>query len=226
MFTILLLILAITAYIPFSPRPERAVLRLLGRFFRGSEYLMASMHREPDHAPTRLERWRTALHARDLAGLPQKIGAWARFINTRLLPGTDPELVQSIVTRLQALGNHVQELLELRGRPQAECLEQELLPDFRAWRLVVQETFRRLSQNPAAGDPQAFRIKLDEIMIRLEARIREALDKAPEDRISDRDAENFYRLLGAYRGVSEALVEYAGSAGGIDWERWREERFA
>ena len=63
-------------------------------------------------------------------------------------------------------------------------------------------------------------------MIRLEARIREALDKAPEDRISDRDAENFYRLLGAYRGVSEALVEYAGNAGGIDWERWREERFA
>ena len=30
----------------------------------------------------------------------------------------------------------------------------------------------------------------------------------------------------AYRGVSEALVEYAGSAGDIDWSSWREERFA
>ncbi len=226
MFAVLLLIFALTAYIPFSPRPERAVLRLLGRFFRGSEYLMASMRGEPGHTPTPFKRWRTVLHARDLAGLPQKIGVWARFIDTRLLPGTGPEHVQSIVTRLQALGNHMQELLELRGSPQAESLLQELLPDFRAWHLGVQETFRRLSQNPAAGDQQAFRTKLDEIMIRLEARIREALDKAPEDRISDRDAENFYRLLGAYRGVSEALVEYAGNAGGIDWERWREERFA
>jgi len=31
--------------------------------------------------------------------------------------------------------------------------------------------------------------------------------------------------LGAYRGVSEALVNYAGSTGTIDWTPWQEARF-
>ena len=56
--------------------------------------------------------------------------------------------------------------------------------------------------------------------------MRDTLDKTPDGQLSDRDEENFYHLLGAYRGVSEALVDYAGSSGGIDWARWREERFA
>ena len=51
------------------------------------------------------------------------------------------------------------------------------------------------------------------------------MDKAGESELSDRDGEDFYRLIGAYRGLSEALIEYAGSAEGIDWKRWRESRF-
>ena len=42
----------------------------------------------------------------------------------------------------------------------------------------------------------------------------------------NRDEEKFYRLLGAYRAVSEALVDYAGDTADINWARWREERFA
>jgi len=63
-------------------------------------------------------------------------------------------------------------------------------------------------------------------MKHLEARTRDTLDKTPDGQLGDRDEENFYHLLGAYRGVSEALVDYAGSAGEIDWACWREERFA
>ena len=60
----------------------------------------------------------------------------------------------------------------------------------------------------------------------MEAHIREAIDQAADGQLSDQDAENFYCLLGAYRSVSEALVDYAGYADVIDWPRWREERFA
>ena len=63
------------------------------------------------------------------------------------------------------------------------------------------------------------------MMDKLETRIREALDKYPEKQVSREDGENFYRLLGTYRGVSEALVGYTGSAGAIDWVPWHEERF-
>jgi hypothetical protein len=226
MFPIVFLIIAVTAYIPFSPRPERAVLRLLGRFFRSSEYLMSTLRWNPGFSPTRLDRWRKTFHARELATLPQKLGAWAGHINTSVLPGTSPQQVQSLVASLQAISYRMQELLEARGNPQAQLLVQELLADIRAWRLQVQETFLHLSEDPATGEREAFRTRLAGKINHLEERIKDVLDKAPDGQLSDRDEENFYRLLGAYRGVSEALVDYAGSAGDIDWTGWREERFA
>ena len=75
------------------------------------------------------------------------------------------------------------------------------------------------------GDEDRFRTRLDEILSSLEARIQGTPDQAAEGQVGDRNGENFYRLLGAYRGVSEALVAYAGSAGQIDWSGWRESRF-
>ena len=120
----------------------------------------------------------------------------------------------------------MQDLLEARCNPQAQLLVQELLADFQAWRLQVQETFLHLSKDPAAGKQEAFRTRLAGKMNHLEERIKCVLDKAPDGQLSDRDEENFYHLLGTYRGVSEALVEYTGSAGNIDWAGWHEERFA
>jgi hypothetical protein len=37
--------------------------------------------------------------------------------------------------------------------------------------------------------------------------------------------ENSIRLLGAFRGVSEELVNFSKQSGGIDWARLREARF-
>ena len=226
MFPIVFLIIAATAYIPFSPRPEQTVLRLLGRFFRSSEYLMSTTRWDPGRSPTRLDRWRKTFHARELVTLPQKLGAWAGHIDTSMLPGTSPQQIQSLMTSLQALSYRIQELLEARSNPQAQLLVQELLADFQAWRLQVQETFLHLSEDPAAGEQEAFRARLAEKMDHLEDRIKSILEKTSDGQLSGRDEENFYRLLGAYRGVSEALVYYAGSAGAIDWACWREERFA
>jgi len=40
-----------------------------------------------------------------------------------------------------------------------------------------------------------------------------------------KEGESFYRLLEAFRGVSEALVYFAGQTGRIRWVRLGEERF-
>ncbi len=56
-------------------------------------------------------------------------------------------------------------------------------------------------------------------------RIEETLNKAADGEFTERDAEHFYRLLEAYRGLSEATVAYTASADGIDWIGWREARF-
>ena len=226
MFPLIFLIIAITAHIPFSPRPERVFLRLLGRFFRSSAYLMSTMHRNPRHTATRLERWKKAFHAREVATLPAKLGTWIPHLDTRALPGTTPEQVQALVTSLQSLTYHIQQLIEERDSPQAQFLVQQLLKDFRAWRLRVQASFQRLSGDPAVAERKVFRTRLDEALEHLEERIKVALSQAPEGQFSDQEAENFYRLLGAYRGVSEALIDYTENADVIDWTPWREERFA
>ena len=225
MFALLFLILAITARAPFYLRPERVFLRLLGRFFRSCEYLISTMRWDPQRAVKRLDRWREAFHVREVSTLPRKLGAWAPSIDKKALSGTSPQQVQAVVTSLQGLTYRMQELLEERGNPQAQFLVQELQEDVRAWRLRVQEIFQRLSEHPAAGERETFRTKLDGTLYHLEERIKGALDKAPDGLISERDGENFYRLLGAYRGVSEALVNYAGSTDVIDWTQWEEARF-
>jgi len=226
MFSLVFLILAITAYIPFSPRPERAFLRLLGRFFRSSEYLMSAMRQDIPPPATRLERWKKTFHAREVATLPAKLGTWAPHVDAKVLSGTTPEQVQTLVTSLQTLTYRMQHLLEERDTPQAHLLVKTLFEDVRAWRLGLQAVLQGLAENPAGADGDALRVRLDGVLERLEEKIKGALNETAEGQFSDQDAEEFYRLLGAYRGVSEALVDYAGNADAIDWEPWREERFA
>lgn len=223
MFLILVGVLVLTSRIPFSMQPDKAFLRLLSRYFRSSEYLLTTMRW--DLTPMRLDRWRQVYHAREVATLPQKLAAWSKVVDTRVLPGTTSEQVQALTTNLQALAYHMQELMDARANPQAELLVRELLTDARAWRLKVQEVLQSFSRDPAAVPADALREWLTAKLEHLEERIEEALDKAGEGEISDREEENFYRLLGAYRGFSEAVIEHAGVAEGIEWDRWRESRF-
>jgi len=225
MFALIFLLLAITSNLPFSARPEQAFLRLLDRYFRSCEYLIFTTHWDPKQKRSRLERWKKNFYTHELSTLPTKLGGWTRFIDSKALPGTSPQQIKALVNSLQPLSYRMNELLKERGSSQAPFLVQELRSDVRAWRVKVQETFQRLAEEPVIGKKETFRAGLDQIIDHLEKRIEETLDKAAENQLSDRDGENFYRLLGAYRGVSEALVEYAGSAETIDWVPWREERF-
>ncbi len=225
MFVLLFGILALTANIPHLARPEKAFLRQLARFFRSCEYLMTTMRWNLTMTPTSLDRWRQAFHAREVATLPQKLAALSKSVDTKVLPGTTPEQVLALTTNLQALAYRMQELMDARANPQAQLLVRELLADVRAWRLKVQEAFQGWSKDPAAGPAAAFREGLTARLEHLEERVEETLNKAAEGELSDRDGEHLYRLLGAYRGLSEAGIEYATTAEGIEWERWRESRF-
>ena len=225
MFPLIFTLMAITAYIPVSTRPATAYRRLIGRFFRSCEYLTSTMRWDPARAPSLLDRWREAFHQQEVETLPGKLTTWARAIDTRALPGTTPQQVHALTTSLQALTYRMQELLEARQSPQADLLVHELLADVRAWRLEVQGTFQGFRADPAASPADGLRERLNKILDHLEQRVEEALDKAGDGELTNRDGENFYRLLGAYRGLSEATIAYAATAGDIDWSPWREARF-
>jgi hypothetical protein len=218
MFPLVFLILAITAHIPFSPRPERIFLRLMGRFFRSCDYLLSSRNKEST-------RWMAAFHARELASLPQKMAGLIPQINPKVLPGTSPAQLQAIVASLQSLADRMQGLAEANRYTQSMRLPKELRPGVSDWQMAVQNTLSNLSGDPTSGNRDAFQSRLSGIMAVLERSIQLELDKGGAGRISARDGENFYRMLGAWRGVSEALITYAGSTTPVDWTPWREEHF-
>ena len=225
MFPLVFLVLVLSAYFPFDLRPQSAFERLLGRFFRSSDYLLSTMRWDPTRTSTRLDRWRRSYHSHQLATLPRKLGAWSPHIGAKTLPAASPEAVEALVTDVQSLSFRMQELLEARAKPHADFFIQELLMDVRAWRLKVREAFQHLSDDPASGDVQRARATLGAIVERLEVRVEEALNKAGEGQFSIEEREHFYRLLGAFRGLSETLVQYVVSTRAIDWGRWREARF-
>jgi uncharacterized membrane protein YccC len=225
MWSLVFLLVVVTAHFPLTLHPEKSFLRLLGRYFRSGNYLLSVMHPSWQRKETAFGRWRKAFHLREVSNLPAKLGAWAKFLDYKVLSGTSPQQVQGVVSCLQELTGRIQELHEERSSPQTPFLVQELREEVLSWRLSAQNAFTQLGSDPVSGDRETFRARLDEIMGSLEARFKEALDMDVEGQVSARDGENLYRLLGAYRGVSESMVRYAGSAGAIKWEPWREERF-
>ena len=226
MFPLVFLVLALSTYFPFDLRPQWAFQRLLARFFRSSEFLISAMRRGSPQPVTRLERWKKAFHAREVAALPAKLGTWAPYINRGIASGTEPQQINSLVTSLQTLAYCIQYMLEERDTLRVQSLLNELGEDFHVWRVGIKTILQELAQNPSGAESGALRTRLNSVLERLEKQIKATLNRTAEGQFSDRDAEEFYRLLAAYRGVSEALVDYAGKAEGIDWAPWREERFA
>ena len=225
MYPVLFLLLALTAYFPVNMSREKSFLRLLERYFRSCDHLLSSMHHDLQHVETGFKRLRKTFHLREISSIPTKLGAWAKFLDLKPLPGTNAQDIQSLLTGLQELAARIRELLDERSSLRDPFLVNELGDVARNWRLILQEAFEGLSCAPVNVDRETYRTRIDEMMNKLETRIRETLDKSPEKQFGLDDGKNFYRLLGAYQGVSEALVEYAGSAGVIDWAPWHDERF-
>jgi len=133
--------------------------------------------------------------------------------------------VQDLVTSVQAMSDRLQTLMRARDARQSEAMVQALREDVRGWRLSVQGIFDQLASAPEAADGADYRRRLDAKLAQLETQIEASLAGTEGSRLSIEDGENMYRLLGAHRGVSEALVAFAGQVPTIDWSRLREARF-
>ena len=105
-------------------------------------------------------------------------------------------------------------------------LVQELLTDIHLWCFNIQRVFKNLSHEPAVESAETMRIQLKETICHLEDHMEEAMNKKITGKtISNQDRENFYLLLGAYRGLSEVIMQYAEIAEQINWKHWQEEVF-
>ncbi len=222
---LVLLLAAVTAHIPVSPLPEKALLRLLRRYFCSCAYLTSHLPRGGRSPIRRWRRWQWAFHRHELATLPGKLRGWSAFVDPAALPGATPPALQAWVGSVQALSGCMGELLREYDKPQAALLLSALGADVNAWRIAVQRRFGELAECPAPP-PRQVRDSLAAHTEHLEKHIEATLRQATVDQLSALERENFYCLLGACRAVSQALLDYAACAAAIDWARAREGRFA
>ena len=218
-------LLLATSYIPFRPQPEKAFLRLLRRFFRHAEFLMSRMAMDRESRKGLAGRWKMMLYQNDLMELPQKLAAWGGQIDQWLFPANTPEQVQTLVNGLQAISLRIKDLLNARENPQSTMLVRELIDDVRAWRMALEALFQRWSDNPANESDVNLQERLAVEMNTTEVRIDQTLTVAEQGELGPQDYENFYRLMGSYRGLSESVVAHAQLAKRFDWTQWKEERF-
>ncbi len=109
MYIILVGVLVLTSYIPFSMQPSEAYLSLRSRFFRSSKYLIDSMSWDQ---PLNQDAWKRLFYAREVKTLPQKLGAWGKVVNTSVLSDTTPEQLQTLSINLQSIAYRIQELMD------------------------------------------------------------------------------------------------------------------
>jgi len=216
-----------TVYIPTSPRPEKVFLRLLNRFFRNSGFLMTRTAPDGEQKNGRAGRWKTVFYRNDLLELPGKLATCGKQLDYRTFPDNTPEQVQGLVASLYALAFRLEDLVKAREHSRSALLVRELMDDVRDWRQVIEEGFlRRAHELSWPLEPSAdVRNRLSARVARLEERVDETLTQAGEAQLSTEDCTNLYRLLGSYRGVSEAAIGYGQLADGFNWAQWREERF-
>jgi len=219
-------LLVVTSYIPFSPRPEKAFLRLLRRFFRQAEFIVSHLALGRDQRRGMAGRWWTVLYQNDLLELPAKLGSWGAMIDPRAFTRNRPEQVQALVTSLQVLALRIKALVEAREHPQNDLLVRELLAEVSAWRIAIEAIFQRwaesLEVDPSGADLEQ---RLSARLHRLEQRINDTLGLAEANVISNEDYQNFYRVLGSYRGLSEAVLALAKANGDVSLVTWQEARF-
>lgn len=212
-------------HFPISFRAEDRFQAIFNRFFRSCEFLLSTTEWRRDPATSRLQQWRKAFYVNEVALSPQKLTGWAQALPAAALGNTTQAQVQDMVTSLQAISYRMKTLVQARPAAQPHAIVRELLEEMRSWRISVQEIFARLATEPETADYISLRSGLDSKLKRLEARIEEVLDHADDRSVSAEAGESMYRLLGAHRGLSEALVDFAKQAAAIDWALLREARF-
>jgi uncharacterized membrane protein YccC len=220
-------ILALTAVwiaglfpISFSPRP--AFLGRLERFFTSCRRLTESVRGVGEGTRS---SFALAYHILIARYHPGKIRPWIARQPAVAEGRIDRDRLYALADSLEMLSARLRHLVDLRDLHQADELRNELRGDVRSWRLAIQEILGQLAQDPKLVDAQALRERLDSKLARLTKRIESTINGLPVNAVTTNELMNMFRLLGGYRGVSEAIVVVAERAGDIDWDAIREERF-
>ena len=211
-----------------ASRPEKALLKLSQRYFRSVTYLVQGLTSSVSVEMSWIQRWKNDFHRYEIKTLPEKIATWGKAIDHKLFPASSPQQIQALVTSLEVLSIRVETLLAAGEGTCGHQLLRETRAELQPWLEKIEASFSTWSMRPEAGADTIndLQNRLAKALNLLERRIDKILEQVGKSSVGATEGENYFRLLGGLRSVSEAAVAYAGVAGEIDWAQWREERFS
>ena len=172
-----------------------------------------------------VERMKLAYYRQELQSLPAKLAAWGGQIDKTKFSNTSDQQINDMVESLQTLSYRIEALRKVRSAPQADDLTKALRDDIREWRIIIETGFSKWSVLPEAESSGDLRRRLAARQSKLNERFAETLNSIGDKKISTEESRNFYQLLGNFQSLTQAAIVYADTAGNIDWQQWREERF-
>jgi len=220
----LLIFLFYMSYLINTPRPEKAFISLVSRFFKSAKYLVSQQaERNTKNASSFIQQYKIAFYQHELESLPAKMNAWGKAIDKSLFPNTDYDQIEQMVSAMEVIVIRMETLIAANNVHQEEMLP--ILNDtieglrlrlsnvFDNWDNIEEEDIKNNISQLVLNSMDNLEKKLKNIVAENEYKIKET------------EGIQFYHLLGGFRGVTEATLSFAKAAGKLDWKQWKEERF-
>jgi hypothetical protein len=214
----------IFSYILSSPRPQRAFLSLIRRYFRSTHFLASEIQNNEKTGHWR--KFKIAFYRYELRTLPLKIKAWSKAINPKGYPENSADEIEELLMNIYSLSSSLEEWLISNRLPQTELILTETREELAKWDRGIERIFKAYYNDLDSTLSKRIEDALMHHINTLESIINKHDTYIKQLDISPQEKENFYHLLGSYLGLSRSLISYAAAAEQINWKHWEEEVFA
>lgn len=224
-FIIPLGVLTIASTLPVSFKPARVIQRLLDRYFVSAVALLETLHKDARQEDSWWSRQKRQYHTSQITRIPGRLSIWVTALPVDALGPEGRRSMLDVCESLDVLSNRLRDLTALRSTRHDEEWITVMLPNVRPWRLAIQNVLARLSDAPEELVTTKLQQALTARLQCLEEVVDKAIAQGVEARVGLEQSTNLYRELGAFRGVSEAVVTVVERSEKLDWPRFRETRF-
>ena len=204
----------IISFVINSPRPEKALLSLVGRYFKSSLHLLEHMNHFSTRKLSIYRKWHFKYHLYQLKIIPKTVAIWGMFINKKWFPEASVQQAKAISDYLLGISYRMEELVllhEIHGGDLAD----EWHELFNKWQQRIAFVFSNVEISKLEFE------QLNESLKNAE----ENMENAIENMISKQGnkGNEIYEVLSGYIGISNAAIEYASIAKEVEWSEWRNE---
>ena len=160
-YPIAFIIIAITVYMPISWIPKHVFLRLLGRYFNSSAYVISSIFSPQKKGDGFLDKYKYAFYTHEVNKLPRTMNTWVKHVADNDKNGATMEQMQALVNCFEMLSLHIKSLQKCRKNIPALNLSQEEQNNFHLWVQKVLAIIEQLSVDNCVESNRLTRADLD-----------------------------------------------------------------